>query len=178
MKGSQNVISRERFSAMFAQPHVEPWENQSADEFMNRAQETSSKNFQLVVSPPEDPYLRAKYDASPLGTINTEMMANVLLQMGGALIDSILTSSTPGVPLQHLVSASRVFVGLVRHNSALMPMLIGIGASIAQSSFALRIVGIKKKFFLMTYEYRMCHTFKLHVEKKEKTRHEKQMGQN
>jgi hypothetical protein len=81
MKGSQNVISRERLLCL----HNRMWSHgktSQLDEFMNRAQETSSKNFQLVVSPPEDPYLRAKYDASPLGTINTDDVANVLVQMG------------------------------------------------------------------------------------------------
>ena len=81
VKGSQNVISRERLLCL----HNRMWSHgktSQLDEFMNRAQETSSKNFQLVVSPPEDPYLRAKYDASPLGTIDTDDVANVLVQMG------------------------------------------------------------------------------------------------
>lgn len=51
------------------------------EEFMQRAQETSFKKIQLVVSPPEDPFLRNKYDASPLGTIDTDDVANVLVQM-------------------------------------------------------------------------------------------------
>ena len=81
MKGSQNVISRERMLCL----HNRMWslgKTSQLEEFMGRADETSTKNFQLVVSPPEDPYLRAKYDASPLGTIDTDDVCNVLVQMG------------------------------------------------------------------------------------------------
>ena len=81
LKGSQNVISRERMLCL----HNRMWSHGRTcqlEEFMQRAQETSSKNFQLVVSPPEDPFLRNKYDASPLGTIDTDDVANVLVQMG------------------------------------------------------------------------------------------------
>ena len=52
------------------------------NDFMGRANQASVKNFQLVVSPPEDQYLLTKYEATPLGTIDTNDTANVLVQMG------------------------------------------------------------------------------------------------
>ena len=101
LKGSQNVISRERMLCL----HNRMWSHGRTcqlEEFMGRAQETSSKNFQLVVSPPEDPFLRNKYDASPLGTIDTDDVANVLVQMGRC-------SDRFNVDFQYPVSAFAAF---------------------------------------------------------------------
>jgi len=101
LKGSQNVISRERMLCL----HNRMWSHGRTcqlEEFMSRAQETSSKNFQLVVSPPEDPFLRNKYDASPLGTIDTDDVANVLVQMGRC-------SDRFNVDFQYPVSAFAAF---------------------------------------------------------------------
>ena len=56
---------------------VESWKNISIGRIYAKSTR-DIKKFQLVVSPPEDPFLRNKYDASPLGTIDTDDVANVL----------------------------------------------------------------------------------------------------
>eukprot|EP00945_MAST-04E_sp_MAST-4E-sp1_P005896 g5896.t1 len=81
IKGAQNIMCRERMMCM----HNRTWSSGRTSnliDFMGRANETSVKNFQLVVSPPQDRYLKAKYDQSPLGTIDTDDVSNVLVQMG------------------------------------------------------------------------------------------------
>ena len=80
-KGAQNVLCRERMLCL----HNRTWSSGrtcNLEDFMGRATEMSTKNFQLVVSPPEDGYLLKKYMESPLGTIDTDDVANVLVQMG------------------------------------------------------------------------------------------------
>jgi hypothetical protein len=80
-KGAQNIMCRERMMCM----HNRTWSSGRTSnliDFMGRANETSVKNYQLVVSPPQDRFLKAKYDQSPLGTIDTDDVSNVLVQMG------------------------------------------------------------------------------------------------
>ena len=101
-KGAQNIMCRERMMCM----HNREWSSgRTANlmDFMGRAHETSVKNFQLVVSPPQDRFLRAKYMQSPLGTIDTNDVSNVLVQMGRVEDDRF------AVDFQYPVSAFSAF---------------------------------------------------------------------
>jgi hypothetical protein len=80
-KGAQNIMCRERMMCMHNRGFSSGRTSNLMD-FRGRAHETSVKNFQLVVSPPQDRFLRQKYMQSPLGTIDTDDVSNVLVQMG------------------------------------------------------------------------------------------------
>ena len=76
-KGAQNILYRERMMCM----HNRKWSSGKTsilEEFMNRAHTCSAKNFQLVVSRPEDQFMRVKYMQSPLGSIDIDDVRNVL----------------------------------------------------------------------------------------------------
>ena len=101
-KGAQNILYRERMMCM----HNRKWSSGKTsilEEFMNRAHTCSAKNFQLVVSRPEDQFMRVKYMQSPLGSIDIDDVRNVLVQMGK------ISNDTFAVDFQYPVPAFTAF---------------------------------------------------------------------
>ena len=80
-KGQQNVVATKRILAL----HNKAWSAGKTSElgqFDGRATESSTKNFQLCVSPPSDPAHRRDYDQTPMGQREKIHPERVILQMG------------------------------------------------------------------------------------------------
>jgi hypothetical protein len=80
-KGQHNVVATKRILAL----HNKAWSAGKTSElgqFNGRATESSTKNFQLCVSPPSDPSHKKDYDTSTMGKREKIHPERVILQMG------------------------------------------------------------------------------------------------